>query len=103
MSTFAAHPFSENGARIRRARKRTGLSQERLAAEIGTTRRHMIRLENGQHLPSGQLRDRIAQATGQPAETFQSADDDEEADLSTVSLDDFLRLRVQQLLTEALR
>lgn len=73
--TRQPHPFAENGARIRSARRRSGKSQEGLAAEVGTTRRHMIRLENGEHLPSGELRDRIAEHTGQPKETFQSADD----------------------------
>jgi len=87
------HPFRENGARIKRARKRTGLSQELFAVEVGTTRRHMIRLENGEHLPSSALRDRIAERTGQSRDEFQSSDDDEEAALPRRSLsDDLLRL-----------
>ena len=56
--------FAANGARIRRARKRAGISQERLAAQVGTTRRHMIRLENGEHLPRPVLRDKIAAEVG---------------------------------------
>lgn len=74
-------PFRENGAVIRAARKVAGKSQERLASEVGTTRRHMIRLENGEHLPSSDLRNRIAEATGQSAKSIQSSeDDDEESD-----------------------
>lgn len=74
-------PFSENGARIRSFRKRAGKSQENLASEVGTTRRHMIRLENGEHLPSSDLRNRIASATGREPEEIQSADDEEEASM----------------------
>lgn len=92
-------PFAANGARIQKARKRTGLSQETFAPMIGTTRRHMIRLERGQHLPKSELRDRIVEVTG-TTEQIQSADDDEEVDLS-MSLDEFLRLHIQQLLREA--
>jgi transcriptional regulator with XRE-family HTH domain len=71
-------PFADNGARIRRARKRKGLSQENLALTVGTSRRHMIRLENGQHLPSGPLRDGIAAACDIEPSEIQSADDEDE-------------------------
>jgi len=92
-------PFRENGARIRSARKQAGFSQERLAAEVQTTRRHMIRLENGEHLPSGKLRDRIAEATGQPASSLQAADDEDEESLRRSLSDDLHRLaRVAALL-----
>jgi transcriptional regulator with XRE-family HTH domain len=86
------HPFADNGARIRSARKRAHKSQERLAAEVGTTRRHMIRLENGEHLPSGGLRDRIAGATGESAENLQSADDEDEDALRRSLSEDLFRL-----------
>lgn len=86
-------PFAQNGARIRSFRKRAGKSQEALAAEVGTTRRHMIRLENGEHLPGGELRDKIAAATGRQPEEIQASDDDEESSLPPRSLsDDLLRL-----------
>ncbi len=91
-------PFAQNGARIQKARKRTGLSQENFAAEIRTTRRHMIRLERGQHLPKSDLRDRIVERTGTD-EQIQSADDEEDADLS-MSLDEFMRLHIQRVLRE---
>lgn len=91
-------PFAENGARIQRARKLTGESQETFAAMIGTTRRHMIRLERGQHLPGAELRDRIVARTG-TAEQIHSADDDEEVDLA-MSFDDFLRHRIRTLIEE---
>lgn len=72
------------GDRIVWARKRSGISQERLAEHIGTSRRHMIRIEKGQHRPGQAFLDRIAEATGQPVELFAESEaldaDDEEAD-----------------------
>ncbi len=72
--------FRENGRRIRAARRLTGLSQENFAPLIGTGRRHMIKLENGEHRPSGELRDRIVEVTG-TKEQIESSDDDKEEDL----------------------
>jgi transcriptional regulator with XRE-family HTH domain len=72
------HPFSVNGAALRRLRKRAGISQERLAAQVGTTRRHMIRLENGEHLPSRVLRDRLAEALDVSRSEIKSAEEDDE-------------------------
>lgn len=91
-------PFTENGAAIRRARKRSEKSQERLAAEVGTTRRHMIRLENGEHLPSGALRDRIAAATGSDPSEIQSSDDEDESLRRSLSDDLHALARVAALL-----
>lgn len=68
-------PFHANGDRIRSARRRVGKSQEALAAEAGTTRRHLIRLENGQHQPGPALAERLAAATGRDPSEFR--DDDE--------------------------
>lgn len=66
----AANSHSEVGARIRRLRLRTGLSQEKFAPVIGITRRHLIRLENGENRPSRTLAARIeaviAEHTGKP-------------------------------------
>lgn len=69
--------------RIIWARKRKGISQERLAEQIGTSRRHMIRVEKGQHRPGPALRARIAAATEQPEAFFDDAED-EEADRAVV-------------------
>lgn len=66
--------------RIVWARRRKGISQERLAGMIGTSRRHMIRLEGGQHRPGPQLRARIAEATEQPESFFKDDEDEEESD-----------------------
>lgn len=54
--------YPEFAAKLHRARKRTGKSQEFVADEIGTSRRHWIRWENGDHLPSHEYLERIAEA-----------------------------------------
>ena len=84
----------ENGQAITRARKRKGISQERLAEQIGTTRRHMIRLENGEHLPGTILRDRIVAACDVEQGAIRSADDgndSEEDPLAGVTVEDLVR------------
>jgi transcriptional regulator with XRE-family HTH domain len=75
--------------RIVWARKQKGISQERLANEIATSRRHMIRIEKGKHQPGPVFRARIAEATEQPVAFFED-EDDKEGDLPvtvTVTLD----------------
>lgn len=87
------HPFRDNGQKIRRARQL--ITSPRLAANhrpdrpisgqdfaplVGCSTRHLVRLENGEHLPSGALRDRIVEVTG-TTEQIESSDDEEEAAL----------------------
>lgn len=87
--TTRVHPFTSNGAVIRRLRKHAGISQERLAVQVGTTRRHMIRLENGEHLPSSTLRDRIAELVGDSRSEIKAADEDDEESSLPLSRDEF--------------
>lgn len=68
------------GRQIRRARITSGLSHDKLGSLVGTSRQHLIKLEKGQHLPSDQMLDRIAEATGKTVEFFTDGDDDEESD-----------------------
>ena len=68
--------YPESRQAYRTARKRGHISQERLAAEIGITRRHMIRIENGEHRPLPGLRDRIAEVLGVDPATLPAADPD---------------------------
>lgn len=78
-------------ARLRSARVRTGKSQEQIASEVGTSRRHWIRWEGGWTLPSSVFIAKIAEATGQstdylsgtpkPEREEEQSDEDEEADL----------------------
>lgn len=89
-----------NGAAITRARRNKGISQERLSVMVNTTRRHMIRLENGEHLPSGDLRDRIAEACGVERAEIKSADDDaeEESDpIAGATVEDLLRALLERV------
>jgi transcriptional regulator with XRE-family HTH domain len=71
------------GGRIRWARARKNLSHDALAAQVGSSRSYLIRVEKGIHMPSIELRARIAVATDQPADLFQNgdSDDEEEAEL----------------------
>ena len=67
------------GRQIRKARQLSGLSHDKLAARIGTSRQHLIKLENGQHLPRPEMLAAIARETGK-SERFFDSDDDEESD-----------------------
>lgn len=80
MAATAQPKYFDLGQRIRRARKRAGISQERLAGLVGITRRHLIRIENGEHLPSRELRNRLAESTASPRDELAVDEDDEEAD-----------------------
>ena len=81
------HPFKGNGQRIRRARERVAspknqdrpISQEDFAPLVPVSRRHLIRLENGEYLPDKPVRDRIVEITGTDEQIASSDDDDEEA------------------------
>lgn len=93
--------YPESGAALKRARKGK-ISQERLAERVGTTRRHLIRLENGENRPSVALRDRIADELGVPRESLPAAEEEDEEPLA-MSLDEFLRMRVRELMREEVR
>jgi transcriptional regulator with XRE-family HTH domain len=71
------------GSRIRWARARKRLSHDQLAERVGSSRSYLIRVEKGIHMPSLELRARIAVATEQPADFFSDGadEDDEESDL----------------------
>jgi transcriptional regulator with XRE-family HTH domain len=86
------------GQRIRWARKRAGLSHDRLVERVGSNRSHLIKIEKGLHMPRLMLRRRIADACGVPHELFED-DDEEEAD-AVKTLDEFLRTRIRQILRE---
>lgn len=64
-------------ARIRRARRQSGLSHDRLGETIGEIRagepigrQHLIKLEKGQHRPRAETLAAIAEATGKPIDYF---------------------------------
>lgn len=78
--------MATTGAKIRQARREAGLSLDHLAERIGSSRRHLIRLEKGDNTPRPATLAAIAEATGKPVEFF-DADDEEE------SLSDWLEER----------
>lgn len=58
-------------ARIRRARRQSGLSHDRLGEALGgVSRQHLIKLEKAQHRPRADLLSRIADATSKPLDYF---------------------------------
>ena len=76
-----ARPLNE---RIRWARERTGMSQEKFAEAAGTSRRHVMRWEKPRgtanaHSPNAHYRRIIAEVTGQPESLF--TDDEPEPGL----------------------
>ena len=72
------------GAAIKTARESIGLSQERFAEQLGTSRRHVMRWESGRCIPGPRFRARIREITG--AGDLLAADDGgEEESQVTVS------------------
>ncbi|MGC0015906.1 helix-turn-helix domain-containing protein [Ralstonia pseudosolanacearum] len=69
--------------RLREARQRAGLSQEKLGIEAGldpmSASTRMNRYELGRRVPAMELVDRIAAVLKVPASYFYAADDDEAA------------------------
>lgn len=58
-------------ARIRRARRQSGMSHDRLGEAIGgVSRQHLIKLEKAKHRPRAEMLTRIAEATGKPVDYF---------------------------------
>jgi transcriptional regulator with XRE-family HTH domain len=66
----AKRPHKLLGERIRAAREATGISQERFAPLVGTTRRNLIRIEGGRTRPHDELLARIAAATKRSVEAL---------------------------------
>lgn len=56
--------------RIRNARKKKGLSQEKLAGRLKTSRQRIIKWEKGDNAPSAEYREKLSREFGCPAEHF---------------------------------
>lgn len=56
--------------RIKRARKGSEMSHDRLAEECGTSRQHLIKLEQATHRPRAAMLRKIAEATGRSVDWF---------------------------------
>jgi transcriptional regulator with XRE-family HTH domain len=91
-----------SGPRIREARLGAGMTQAQLARSIQTPERNIIRWENDQNQPRVEHVAAIAKATGRDLDFFLtgSAEADDELETSALSLDDYLRARVRQILAE---
>ena len=61
-------------SRIRHARRASGLSLDKLAESVGTSRQHLISLEKARHRPRVEMLSRIAEATGRQVEWFLDPD-----------------------------
>jgi transcriptional regulator with XRE-family HTH domain len=74
---MSAVKYPEVRSAYRSARQATEprISQEHLAELVGVTRRHMIRIENGDHRPAPALRDRIAAELGVDPSTLPAVED----------------------------
>ena len=88
------------GARIRQARKAAGLSHDALAATVGTSRQHLIKLEQGRHLPRPDMLAAIADATGKPEQWFDQEDEEERTALTIDQI--LLELAVANVTTQKL-
>lgn len=68
-------PLRLIATRIKRARKSSDASTlDKLAAAVGTSRHHLIRLEKAEHRPRPEMLTKIAEATGKPVEWFLNPD-----------------------------
>jgi transcriptional regulator with XRE-family HTH domain len=95
-----------DGSKIRQARLRAGMTQAQLARSIRTTERNVVRWENSQNQPRVSSLHAIAEATGHTVDYFLSAagdEDDEESDPAAMTIDDYLRLRIRQIVHEETR
>ena len=63
-------PLPMIAARIRRARRQSGMTLDGLAGAADTSRQHLINLEKGRHRPRPEMLTRIADATGKPLDYF---------------------------------
>lgn len=62
------------GEQLKQARGDANLTLDGLAAIVGTSRHHLIRLEKGTHVPRPNMLERIASATGKPLDYFVPAE-----------------------------
>jgi transcriptional regulator with XRE-family HTH domain len=91
------------GSQIREARLSAGMTQAQLARAIQTTEKNISRWESDLNQPRVSSVVAIAKATGRDLDFFLTgsaeADEDEETS-GAMTLDDYLRVRVRQILAE---
>jgi transcriptional regulator with XRE-family HTH domain len=96
MEHTVSRPWAGIGVRIREARVAAGFSQEAFAAEIGTSRRHIMRLERGDHRPGRPMLTRIAAVTGREAKWIDPDAKEEDMQIASALLE-LLRMHVRDL------
>ena len=70
-------PLPLIAARVRRARKESGLSHDEIGRRMGgVLRQTLIKWESAKHRPGDELLTRYAEATGRPVEWFLDPDVD---------------------------
>jgi transcriptional regulator with XRE-family HTH domain len=84
--------YAENGQRIFTARRRKGFTQMHVCELAGVSHRQYVRLENGEHLPSEGLRDRLADTLGLERSEIKSGDDEDEESALPRDLDQALQV-----------
>lgn len=94
-------PFADIGSRIRNARRRKGFSQESLAPMVGTTRRHLIRLEHGEYQARPGLAARLAAALDADASEFRASNEDDEEESLADALQKVVRALRSEMRSEA--
>lgn len=63
-------PLRLVATRIRRARREADLTLDELGTRVGTSRQHLIRLEQAKHRPRAEMLTRISEATGRSCDWF---------------------------------
>lgn len=87
--------YEKIAAAIKKARLERGWTQERAAQEIGTSRIHWIRWEQGLHRPNPEYARRLVDRLGVPKELLEDDGDEEETALAMALL------RMMRRVTEA--
>ena len=98
MTSITSYPKSI-GERIAWARKRKGISQVALAEAIGTSQRHISRMESNKHAPRKPMREKLGGVLEQKPEFFSDSDEDEEGD-PLPNLDEMLRSYIRRVMHE---
>lgn len=74
------------GARIKAARKERGLTQERLAEQVGLSTRHIANVEKGDTNPSFEVLSTLVKALGVSVDAvFNPAGDEVEAEIQEIA------------------
>lgn len=69
-SSHSGSDYADIGCRVRKARVEYGLTQEKLAEDVGVDAKPIRRIENGHNKGSDQLIRPISEVTGKPLSFF---------------------------------